>query len=93
MMGKPRQRTSVYRAEDDIDKEERHGAGYIDEQKKSSYLPDSVHGSQRHMSALAKNTLVLVSEFGCLHVFLTLTCNPVWPEILSQLLVGQTAFH
>jgi len=36
--------------------------------------------------------LVLVSEFGCLHVFITLTCNPKWPEIISQLLDGQTAF-
>jgi hypothetical protein len=38
------------------------------------------------MAALAKNALVLVSEFGCPHVFLTLTCNPKWPEIVSQLL-------
>ncbi len=36
--------------------------------------------------------LVLVSEFGCPHVFLTLTCNLKWPEIVSQLLDGQTAF-
>jgi hypothetical protein len=34
----------------------------------------------------------LVSEFGCPHVFITLTCNPKWPEIVSQLLDGQTAF-
>ncbi len=39
-----------------------------------------------------KNALVLVSEFCCLHVFITLTCNPKWPEIVSQLLDGQTAF-
>jgi hypothetical protein len=44
------------------------------------------------MTALAKNALVLVSEFSCPHVFLTLTCNPKWPEIVSQLLDGQTAF-
>jgi hypothetical protein len=41
---------------------------------------------------LAKNALVLVSEYGCPHVFLTLTCNPEWPEIQSQLINGQTAF-
>jgi hypothetical protein len=45
------------------------------------------------MTALAKNALVLVSEFGCPHVFLTLTCNPKWPEIVSQLLDGQNAFN
>jgi hypothetical protein len=51
-----------------------------------------VHGSPHHTTALAKNALVLVSEFGCPHVFLTLACNPKWPEIVSQLLDGQTAF-
>jgi hypothetical protein len=44
------------------------------------------------LSALAKNALVLVSEYGCPHVFLTLTCNPEWPEVQSQLINGQTAF-
>ncbi len=44
------------------------------------------------MTALAKNALTLVSEFSCPHVFLTLTCNPKWLEIVSQLLDGQTAF-
>ncbi len=44
------------------------------------------------MSALAKNALVLVSEYGCPHVFLTLTCNPEWSEIQSQLINGQNAF-
>ncbi len=47
---------------------------------------------QSHMSGLAKNTLVLVLEYGCLHIFLTLTCNPDWPEIRSQLINCQTAF-
>jgi hypothetical protein len=44
------------------------------------------------MTALAKIALDLVSEFGCPHVLITLTCNPKWPEIVSQLLDGQTAF-
>ena len=92
MMSRPRQRRNTFSVEDDLEEEERRGAGYIDEPKKESYLPDSVHGSQRHLSALAKNALVLVSEYGCLHVFLTLTCNPEWPEIQSQLINGQTAF-
>ncbi len=92
MMGQPRQRRNTYSVEDDLEEEERHGARYIDELKRESYLPDSVHISQRHLSALAKNALVLVSEYGCLHVFLTLTCNPEWLEIQSQLINGQTAF-
>jgi hypothetical protein len=67
-MVQPRQTRNIYIVEDDLDEEERHGARYIDEPRRESYLPDSVHGSQRHLSALAKNALVLVSEYGCLHV-------------------------
>jgi hypothetical protein len=73
------------------EKQDRRAAGYIDEPKNESHLPSSVHCSPRHMAALAKNALILVSEFGCPHVFLTLTCNPKWPKIMSQLLDGQTA--
>ncbi len=74
---------------DDLTKHEeqdRRAAGYIDEPKNELYLPSSVHGSPRHMTTFAKNALVLVSEFGCPHVFITLTCNTKWPEIVSQLL-------
>jgi hypothetical protein len=66
MIGQPRQTRNTYSVEDDLDEEERHGARYIDEPRKVSYLPDSIHGSQRYLSALAKNALVLVSEYGCL---------------------------
>ena len=72
MMGQPRQRRNTYSVKDDLEEEERHGAGYIDEPKWESYLPDSVHGSQHHLSALAKNALVLVSEYGCPSNFWTL---------------------
>ncbi len=74
------------------EEQDRHAAGYLDEPKNESYLPSSVHGSPRHMTALARNALILVSEFGCPHVFITLTCNKKWPEIYSHLLTGQTAF-
>ncbi len=33
-----------------------------------------------------------MSEFGCPHLFITLTCKPKWPKIVSQLLENQTAF-
>ncbi len=45
------------------------------------------------MAALEKHYLVLISEYGFPHAFLTLTCNPKWPEIVSQLLDGQTSFN
>jgi hypothetical protein len=89
MMGQSRQTSDALT---EHEKHDRHAAGCIDEPKNESYLPSSIHGSPRHMAALAKNALILVSEFGCPHIFLTLTCNPKWPEIMSQLLNGQTAF-
>ncbi len=92
MMGQPSQTRNIYSVENDLDEEERYGAGYINETRRESYLSDSVHGPQCHLSALAKNALVLVSECGCPHVFLTLTCNPEWLEIQSQLINGQTVF-
>jgi hypothetical protein len=41
---------------------------------------------------VAKIALVLVSELGCPHAFITLTCNPQWPQILSKLINGQLAY-
>jgi hypothetical protein len=73
MMGQSRQTSDVLTEHEEQD---RHAAGYIDEPKNESYLPSSVHGSPHHMAALAKNALILVSEFGCPHIFLTLTCKP-----------------
>ncbi len=43
MMGQPRQKKNTYSVEDDLEKEDRCGAGYIDEPKRESYLPESVH--------------------------------------------------
>jgi hypothetical protein len=76
MMGQTRQISNDLTKHGEQD---RRDAGYIDEPKNESYLPSSVHGSPCHMTALAKNALVLVSEFGCPHVFFTLSCNPKWP--------------
>jgi hypothetical protein len=58
MMGQTRQTS------DDLtehEEQDRRVAAYIDEPKNESYLPSSVHGSPRHMAALAKNALILVS--------------------------------
>ena len=83
MMGQTRERSVELT---DQEEEDRHAAGYTnpDIPKKESYLPGSAHGSPRHMAALARSALTLVKEWGCPHVFLTLTCNPKWPEILGS---------
>ena len=61
-MGQPMQTRNTYSVEDDLEgeKEDMRGSGYIEELRRESYLPDSVHGSQRHTSVMAKNALVLV---------------------------------
>jgi hypothetical protein len=89
MMGQARQTSDNLTKHEEKD---RRATGYYDEPKNESYLPSSVHGLPRHITALAKNALVLVPKFGCPHVIITLTRNPKWPEIVSQLLDGQTAF-
>ena len=91
MMGQKRRKAEAALAEE-REAREQAGFGNPDDEKKVSYLPDSIHGSPRHMAALAKNALTLVSEYGCPHVFLTLTCNPKWEEIQCQLLKGQSAY-
>jgi hypothetical protein len=40
MMSQPRQRRNIHSVKDDLKEEERRGAGYIDEPKRESYLPD-----------------------------------------------------
>ena len=70
-------------------------SGNMDENncaEQKTFLSQSMHGSRRHLRSLARNALALVSEYGRPTLFITLTCNPKWPEIVEQLLPGQTAF-
>ena len=58
---------------------------------KISYLPSSVPGSPRHLRRLRADALELARRKGPPTFFITLTCNPYWPEIQAALLPGQTA--
>ena len=55
------------------------------------YLPASVPGSPRHLRKLRTDALELARRRGPPSYFITLTCNPYWPEILAALKPGQTA--
>jgi hypothetical protein len=57
-----------------------------------SYLSQSLHGSRRHLREKARDALAIVSEYDHPTLFITLTCNPLWPEIQEMLLPGQVAF-
>jgi hypothetical protein len=65
--------------------------GYRETTSKT-FLGSNFHGSRRHLRNLATNGLIIVSEFGEPHLFITLTTNTEWPEIKDRLFYGQTAF-
>ncbi|SCZ88986.1 BZ3500_MvSof-1268-A1-R1_Chr1-1g00874 [Microbotryum saponariae] len=54
-------------------------------------LPSSHTGSPRQMVQLYQDAMAIVRVFGALDIFITMTCNPAWPEIVNALLPGQTA--
>lgn len=78
--------------------DERFNAPEVDSEREEyndsskTFLNDSIHGSPRHLKAMAKNCLQIVAEKGKPHCFLTLTANPNWPEISEKLFPGQTAY-
>ena len=57
-----------------------------------TFLSSDFHGSRRHLRKLSQNGLIVVSEKGTPHLFITLTCNTEWAEIKDRLFYGQTAF-
>jgi hypothetical protein len=48
-------------------------------------LPTTFVGSPRHMNQLYQDSMALVRNFGKPDLFITMTCNPNWPEILHEL--------
>ncbi|KAJ9557870.1 hypothetical protein OSB04_012484 [Centaurea solstitialis] len=54
-------------------------------------MPASFIGGPRDMRRRYLDAMTLVQDDGKPDMFLTMTCNPRWPEILTELLPGQTA--
>ena len=54
-------------------------------------LPPSFVGGPRDMKRRFLNALTLVQRYGKPDLFITMTCNPKWPEIQEQLQVGELA--
>jgi hypothetical protein len=61
-----------------------------DEQTNIS-LPASFMGSRKWASEQTADSLALARTYGPPSLFITMTCNPDWPEIVAQLLPGQHA--
>ncbi len=53
-------------------------------------LPWSFQGGNRDMKRRHMDAMALVQTYGKPDIFLTMTCNPNWQEILDELLPGQT---
>jgi len=54
-------------------------------------LPSSFNGGPRYMLNLFHDAMAIVKEFGKPDLFITITCNPHWPEIKRELGQFQTA--
>nr|GEV12946.1 ATP-dependent DNA helicase PIF1-like [Tanacetum cinerariifolium] len=54
-------------------------------------LPVSFIGGPRDMRRRFLDAMTLVQDAGKPDIFLTMTCNPNWPEIIENLYEGQTA--
>ena len=52
-------------------------------------LPASFIGGPRDMRRRYMDAMALVQRFGKLHIFLTMTYNPNWPEIKQELREGE----
>ncbi|KAI2508085.1 helicase [Fragilaria crotonensis] len=53
-------------------------------------LPSSHIGSARNMHQLCQDALAIVRRMGKPDLFITMTTNPQWPEVVENLLPGQT---
>ena len=54
-------------------------------------LPSSYTGGPRYMKQCLQDALTLARFHKKIDLFITVTCNPNWPEITRELLPGQTA--
>jgi hypothetical protein len=52
-------------------------------------FPASFADSPRYMNQLYQDSMALVRKFGKPDLFITMTCNPNWPEILHELRPGR----
>ena len=54
-------------------------------------LPSSYTGGPRYMKQCLQDSLALARYYRKIDLFITVTCNPSWPEITRELFPGQTA--
>lgn len=55
-------------------------------------LPSSYIGGPRHMQQRFQDSMAIARFFGQVDIFMTVTTNPLWPEITRELLPHQTTY-
>ena len=58
---------------------------------KKTVLPSTITGTPRWQAEQYRDVLSMVMHLGRPDLFITMTCNPDWPEIKENLLPNQTA--
>ena len=53
-------------------------------------LPSTFIGGPRHMNQYMQDAMALVRAFSRPSLFITITCNPQWPEITEEPFAGQS---
>ncbi len=56
-------------------------------------LPSSFQGGPRFMSEKYHDAMAVVAARGPPSLFITMTCNPKWPEIIITSFTPRSAFH
>ena len=69
----------------------KEGAANFGDIGKLVVLPSTHIGSERYMRQKMHDIIAISNSIGHPDVFLTMTCNPRWPEIQESLLPGQRA--
>jgi hypothetical protein len=54
-------------------------------------LPSSFIGGHRQMAQLYQDSMAIVRQYGKPDLFITMTCNPKWEEIVNALKLGEIA--
>ncbi|KAJ8912946.1 hypothetical protein NQ315_000001, partial [Exocentrus adspersus] len=73
--------------EDDIDEEDEEAATL----GRMVILPSTFVGSPRHQQQLYQDAMAVVARFGIPSIFLTMTTNTHWPEIVDNIPRGHSA--
>src|SRR5277367_4689491 len=58
---------------------------------KAIILPSSFQGSPRNMQQNYQDAMAIVRKYGKPDLFITMTCNPKWAEIMTNLEYSQSA--